>query len=110
MPSRRSGHFVQIFKPIGPRAFRMEKPSGSGHLHEAPHPNYARVEGRTTSRTVPEYPFYAPDGWFGMSRELSRKDAVRYAKAYRRAGFHSRVLFIGNNGLSAVIDEFLPRR
>lgn len=96
MPSRRSGHFVQIFKPLGPR----------GVVHS----NYIEVEGRVTSRTVPEYPFYAPDGWFGMSRELSRKDAVRYAKAYRRAGFHSRVLFIGNNGLSAVIDEFLPRR
>lgn len=108
MTSRRSGHFVQIFRRIAPVNDWHAKPtSPRDHRH---HPNYTRVEGRPIAITVTGYPSYAPDGWFYVSRELSRKDAVRFAKAYRRAGFPSRVLFCGNDGKSRITDEFKPNR
>lgn len=95
MVSRRAGHFVQVFKPLGPERGRH---------------GYVDIAGRVTSLTVTEYPAHVRDGWFFMSRELSRKDAVRFAKEYKRAGFNTRVLFKGNDGKTVIVDEFAPKK
>lgn len=108
MVSRHAGHYVQIFKPLGPKDYYMPKHRRA--KIDRQHPNYVEVEGRITSRTVTSYPEYAKDGWFYMSRELSRDDAIRYAKAYKRAGFASRVIFKGNGGEWNVTDSFAPKK
>jgi hypothetical protein len=108
MPSRRAGHFVQVFKPIASRDW-VKPPPKSPRDDRRNHPNYVEVEGRTTSRTVPEYPGYAWDGWFYMSRELPRRQAVKFARAYRRAGFDSRVILRRNDGGWSVTDEFFAK-
>ncbi len=106
MVSRRTGHFVQVFKPIAARDWHHPKPLGPKDHRQ--HPNYVTVEGRTTSRTVTGYPPFH-DGWFTMSRELPRRKAIKYAKAYRNAGFNSRVTFQGQPSGWIITDEFAAR-
>jgi hypothetical protein len=103
MVSRRAGHFVQVFKPIGPKWYSFTMPKPRNRRHASEHPNYARVEGRTIERTVNAYPPYAPDGWFYVSRELDLKRAKFYAKAYRRAGFKTRIVLMENSGKTTVV-------
>ncbi len=97
MPNSRTGHFVQIWKALGHPYIDVDYVDV----------DYSRWK---IARTVSSYPIYAQDGWFGMSRELSRRDAIKYARAYRRAGFPSRVIFRGNSGERKITDEFLPKK
>ncbi len=94
MPSTHTGHFVQVFKELGPYGYHK----------------YVTVEGRSTAMTVSVYPGGPDEGWFFISRELPRKKAVKYAKAYRNAGLRSRVVFRGNDGKQVVTDEFDVKR
>ena len=89
MPFSRTGHFVQVHRETGP----------------APH-EYVTVLGRSVARTVGHHPTYFEDGWYPVSRELDRKSAVKYAKAYKRNGFPSRVVFRGNAGEEYITDQF----
>src|SRR5690349_404749 len=102
MVSRHSGHFVQIWRPLGARTYAMPKPKRP-NWRTVDHPNYVEVEGRVIQRTVAEYPYYALDGWFYVSRELDKRRAKFYAKAYKRAGFKTRILFVGNDGSKRVV-------
>ena len=103
MVSRRAGHFVQVWKPIGPRWTAFPHPRPRNRRHASEHPNYVKDEGRTIQRTVSEYPYSAPDGWFYVSRELDKRRAKRYAKANRRAGFKVRVVLMENSGKATVV-------
>jgi hypothetical protein len=107
MPNSRTGHFVQVFKPIAANDWHLPKPRSKNQ--RGLHPNYVEVEGRATSRTVTEWPYWAEDGWFYISRELPRKRAVKFARAYRNAGFASRVVFKGHTDERVVTDQFDPR-
>jgi hypothetical protein len=101
--SIRKGHFVQVYRPIDRTYHPMPKPTNP--RSRGLHPNYVEVYGRTISRTVTSHPFWAADGWYNASRELPRKRAVKFAKAYRKAGLPSRVIFRGHNG-EKITDEF----
>lgn len=88
MVSKRTGHFVQIYRD----AYDYNVPN-----------EYVEVAGKKVLR------WNWKAGWMGVSRELSRQDAKRFAKEYQRAGFHARVLFRGNHE-KHVTDEFKIRR
>lgn len=96
MTSTRTGHFVQIFIPLGSYSDRK----------------WVEVEGRKWPTHYIRYPELNSDGWFYTSRELNRKDAVKYARAYRKAGFSARVLFRGNSDGSfggEVVEKFYQK-
>jgi hypothetical protein len=63
------------------------------------------VAGRTVGRTVSPGLFRLNNGWTVMSRELPFRRARRFAKAYARAGFPTRVVLENNNGSSEIVLE-----
>lgn len=75
MPNRRSGHIVQIWRPVGDRRTVQ----------------FVDVEGRSVATTVSREWFDQWE-WTSMSRELDLRRAKRFAKAYARAGFPTRVI------------------
>lgn len=79
----KSGHFVQIWRPFSPDQW----------------PKYVEVEGRSVATTT------SNPRWVNTGRELDLKRARRFAKAYKRAGFKTRILFRGNDGKEKVIWE-----
>lgn len=88
----RTGHFVQIWRPI------------VSHGRE---PEYVVVEGRTVAKSVrARNPYWDRHGWAFASRELPKNRATLYAKAYRRAGIRSRVVFRGNDMVVKIIKEY----
>lgn len=87
MPSSRTGHFVQIWRTTAPYGTHV----------------YVEVEGRTVAMSVNPDSYWA--GWVHASRELPLKRATFYAKAYKRAGIKSRVIFQGHDGWR-VIKEY----
>jgi hypothetical protein len=93
MPSSRTGHFVQIWRPP----------------HDA-FPEKVVVEGRSWLTTVNPEVHARYGGWSNVSRELPFRRARRFAKAYARAGFPARVLFRGNDGKSDVVLELRAHR
>ncbi len=101
---KHTGHFVQVFKPLAADYYRHDPPRGPHDSRR--HPNYVTVEGRTTTRSATSL-FEA--GWQYMSRELPRKRAIKFAKAYRNAGFRSRVVLRTNDGKCVTTDEFMVR-
>ncbi len=96
MPSRRSGHIVQIWRPV--------KPSVATHFVE--------VEGWTISTTVSQsfYDVVTDQGWASAGREQPLRDAKFYAKAYARAGIKSRVILQMNSGRRCVVVQYRPKR
>lgn len=93
MPSTRTGHFVQIWRP--------------------PHdgfPKKVEVAGRSWLTTVNPEVHVRYEGWSNVSRELPFRRARRFAKAYARAGFPTRVVLENNNGSNDVVLELKPSR
>lgn len=87
----RKGFFVQVWKPSVPRAFGR--------------PDYVTVAGRSTSRGL-----VGASRWTGVSRELSRRKAIRFAREYNRAGFITRVVFRGFDRETVVVQVFNKKR
>jgi hypothetical protein len=98
MPSSRKGHFVQVHRPVHQPGNKIE---------------YADVEGRRIALTVSarDYDlwFERNRGWTFVSRELLRRKAVKYAKAYRNAGMDARVLRSGGGTKDIITDVFLKK-
>ena len=90
MPSRHSGHFVQIWRPVF-----------AGSRYDMP--DFVEVAGRTVERTISQYRYDTAEGWTGVSRELPLREARRFARAYSQAGFPARVLFLGNGGEHKIV-------
>lgn len=93
MPNSHTGHFVSIWRPVGD-AFIGQ---------------YVEVAGRTISTHINQAWSDRYDGWTGMSRELSFRDAKRFAREYSRAGFKVRVVYRGQ-GNSRVVFELNAHR
>jgi len=93
MPSRRSGHLVQISRPVGD--WTVNK--------------LVEVEGRQVSTHASPSFVKAYGSWTAMSRELPLRDAKRYAKAYARAGFKTRVILVMNSGQTRVVTQYRPK-
>lgn len=91
------GHFVQVWRPVY---------SGTDF------PEVADVYGRKLDKEIYAYPGGGYRGWMGMSRELPRKKAQKYAKAYRNAGIESRVIFrtTGTPTWEPVVTDHYPLR
>jgi len=87
MPSRKTGHFVQIWRPI---------------RKDEIWPSYIEVEGRKWATTIGRGQYALADGWTGVSRELDLRRAKQFAKAYAKAGFPSRIKKIDGDGTRIV--------
>lgn len=104
MPSRRTGHFVEIWRP-------MRKPGEDVRAVSVTEWEKQRKEvlGRSVSVFRHVNTSYATgsveEGWQTVSRELPRRKARKIASAYKKAGFPSRVFYFGGNG-SYVTDTF----
>lgn len=96
MPSVRTGHFVQIWRePIPPEKgpgfvkaeqWQTQLREVDGY-HNSHGYNYHVHVYRSSDREA---------GWDYATREMSRRAARKIARAYKRAGFPSRVIFRGH--------------
>lgn len=90
MVSTRTGHFVQIHRDVIPHGRKQE---------------YIEVEGRKHARWAdsPVERWRTPsNGWRNVSRELDFRRARFYAKAYKRAGFTTRIILRDARGTTVV--------
>ncbi len=90
---RRKGFFVRIHRDMIPHAAKQE---------------WVEVEGAKVARWGQTK--WDRVGWQGVSRELSKRDAIKIAKAYQRAGFHSQVTFRGADQERVIIKDFDRKR
>ena len=90
MPSSHTGHFVSIWRPVTP--------------HNQVSPEFVPVAGRMVSTTINQWRFDRQDGWAPVSREMPLRRAKKFARAYRQAGFPTRVYFDGHGVYKLVLD------
>lgn len=88
----RKGHFVEVYRDASYKTNPWW-----------PNDDYTDVYGQTFTRTS------RSAGWYTMSRELPRRRAVKFAKAYQRAGFQVRIRERYNGG-TRITDEFSQKR